>query len=275
MPVPDLIAFAVLLLVLLVSAATVYGGTLRFLVQRGGRVNPAGFGLADLFTASMLAVSFIALIAAALATQGGAPVEMNVDHVLPGQLLNLIVVAGILAFLHYRRADLAALFGLRLLPPARAIGVAIVFILAAFPIVSLVNWLTVSGLGRADGEQELVSLFRRIAAGHEYAAIGKLVLATVIIAPVCEEFLFRGYFYAVGKRYVGSLASGLCMALLFAAFHTNLQSLPGLFVLALCLTAAYERTGSLLVPIGMHTLYNGSSLALLYLQSQGALPSPP
>ena len=275
MPLPDLIAFAVLLLALFAVAAAVYGRTLLFLVQRGGRVNPEGFGLADLFTASMLAVSFIALIAGSLAAQGGVPVEMNVDHVLPSQLFNLIIVAGILAFLHYRKADLAALFGLRLLPPARAIGLAIVFIVAAFPIVSLTNWLTITGLGRQDGEQDLVALFRRIAAEHDYGAIAKLFLATVIIAPVCEEFLFRGYFYAVGKRYVGSLASGLVVALLFAAIHTNLQSLAGLFVLALCLTAAYERTGSLLVPIGMHALYNASSLALLYLQAQGALPAPP
>ena len=274
MPLPDLIAFAVLLLTLAIVAAAVYGGTLRFLVQRGGRVNPSGFDLADLLTASMLAVSFVALIASALAARGGEPAELNVDHVLPSQLFNLIIVAGILGFLHYRRANLVQLFGLRLVPVSRAIGTAIVFIVAAFPIVSLVNWLTITGLGRQDGEQDLVSLFRRLAAGHDYGAIGKLVLATVIIAPVCEEFLFRGYFYAVGKRYAGSLASGLVVALLFAAIHTNLQSLPGLFVLALCLTAAYERTGSLLVPIGMHALYNASSLALLYLQAQGKIPSP-
>ena len=147
MPLPDLIAFAVLLLALAIGAAVVYGGTLRLLVQRGGRVNPEGFGLADLFTATMLAVSFIALIASSLALHRDEPLEMNVDHVLPGQLFNLVIVAGILAFLHYRRADLIQLFGLRLLPVSRAIGTAIVFIVAAFPIVSLVNWLSITGLG--------------------------------------------------------------------------------------------------------------------------------
>ena len=37
---------------------------------------------------------------------------------------------------------------------------------------------------------------------------------------------------------------------------------------------AYERTGSLLVPIGMHALYNFTSLCFIYLQGRGLLPSP-
>ena len=44
-------------------------------------------------------------------------------------------------------------------------------------------------------------------------------------------------------------------------------------VFALCLTLAYERTGSLLVPIGMHALFNFTSLSLIYLQARGFLPA--
>jgi membrane protease YdiL (CAAX protease family) len=47
----------------------------------------------------------------------------------------------------------------------------------------------------------------------------------------------------------------------------NVPSLPGLFVLALCLTLAYEASGSLLVPIGMHALFNLSQLVALYVQA--------
>ncbi len=101
--------------------------------------------------------------------------------------------------------------------------------------------------------------------------MGTVLLAGVILAPVCEEFLFRGFFYGVAKRYAGAPLSGFLTAALFAAFHASLTSLPGLFVLAVALTLAYERTGSLAVPITMHALFNAMSLGLLYLQSIGRL----
>ena len=44
-----------------------------------------------------------------------------------------------------------------------------------------------------------------------------------------------------------------------------------IFVFALCVTLAYERTGSILVPIGMHALFNFTSLLALYLNATGVL----
>ena len=75
------------------------------------------------------------------------------------------------------------------------------------------------------------------------------------------------------KRYFGAVPSGFLSCLLFAAFHTSLTALAGLFVLAVCLNLAYERTGSLLVPIGMHALFNFVSLLFLYTQAQFPLPA--
>ena len=79
--------------------------------------------------------------------------------------------------------------------------------------------------------------------------------------------MFRGFFYVVFKRYVGAPVSALFTAALFAAFHVNLTAFPGLFVLALCFTIAFEATGSLVVPMTMHALFNGAQLGLLYLMS--------
>ena len=74
---------------------------------------------------------------------------------------------------------------------------------------------------------------------------------------------------AASAKAVGedSLAALLTSAL-FALVHVNLASLPALFYLALCLTLAYEWTGSLLVPITMHALFNTVSLVGLYVTSR-------
>ena len=45
-------------------------------------------------------------------------------------------------------------------------------------------------------------------------------------------------------------------AALFAAIHVNLPAFAPLFVLAVCLTLAYEWTGSIWVSMCMHSLFN-------------------
>ncbi|MEI9893033.1 MAG: CPBP family intramembrane glutamic endopeptidase [Chthoniobacter sp.] len=70
------------------------------------------------------------------------------------------------------------------------------------------------------------------------------------------------------KHYLGPLSAGIFACVLFAAFHASLSAFGGLLVLAVCLNIAYERTGSLLVPIGMHALFNLTSLLVIYGQAQ-------
>src|SRR5262249_17482557 len=88
-----------------------------------------------------------------------------------------------------------------------------------------------------------------------------------IIAPLVEEVLFRGYFYPTLKRYFGPVASALAVSLLFGVTHGSAAALAPLFVLALCLTAAYEYTGSLLVTMTMHFAFNTINLVLMSISA--------
>ena len=90
-----------------------------------------------------------------------------------------------------------------------------------------------------------------------------LIIAAVIVAPIVEETVFRGFIYGVIKRFTDSWFAAFCSALLFAVVHFHIGSLIPLTVLALVLCAAYERTGSLVVPMMMHGLFNGTSIALM------------
>ena len=65
------------------------------------------------------------------------------------------------------------------------------------------------------------------------------------------------------RRYAGVTVGILFNAALFAAIHTHLPSFGPLFVLAVCLTLAYEWTGSIFVPITMHALFNSLSVVQL------------
>jgi membrane protease YdiL (CAAX protease family) len=270
-PAYQVIAGLIALLLAGVSLV-VFANTLTYLVRRGGNVHAEHFALPDLLTGSTLALFFVGVMVESLRAHGGEVAEVSVEQILPAQLYLVAIVAGLAGFLIYRHLSPARIFGLGAVSFGGTIALAVIFILASMPIVALTNQLTMLMLRDLAAEQNLVGLFRDLARNRDFAAMGKAFVATVILAPACEEFLFRGYFYGIGKRYLGGFTSALVTSLLFAAFHLNLASLPGLFVLALCLTAAYERSGSLLVPIGMHALYNCTSLAILYLQAQGRLP---
>jgi membrane protease YdiL (CAAX protease family) len=88
----------------------------------------------------------------------------------------------------------------------------------------------------------------------------------VIVAPVAEEVIFRGYLYPVVKKYAGTTVALLLTAVLFAVLHGHVPSIPALTMLAVCLGLAYEKSGSLLVPMIMHAVFNAVSVAgILFL----------
>ena len=83
-----------------------------------------------------------------------------------------------------------------------------------------------------------------------------LIFSAVIVAPFVEETLFRGFLYPVIKRYSDRFFAAVVTALLFATVHGTVPGLMPLFGLAIILTAAYEITGSLWVPIAIHATFN-------------------
>ncbi len=256
------------------AAAVAQTLVIRRIARDGGQVPVADFRMPDALVALVLATAFIGLGVAAVVRHAEKAHAVKIEHVIPGSLVFVILAAGVAGFLQYRGLKLVGQLGLGRVPPLRVIGWALGLVLVAFALAGAANLLTLSLLHGHAEQQPLIQLFRDVTQRSDRGAVLKIFLAAAVLAPVCEEFLFRGFFYAVGKRYLGPLASGLASALLFAAIHESATAFAGLFVLALCLTLAYERTGSLLVPIGMHALFNSVSLAVIYLQASDLLPAP-
>jgi membrane protease YdiL (CAAX protease family) len=90
----------------------------------------------------------------------------------------------------------------------------------------------------------------------------------IVIAPLAEEFFFRGFLYGVLKRYAGGLPALVFTAVAFALIHLHVPSLLPLFLLACVLTLAYELSGSLLVPMAMHSLFNAITLVGVFFASK-------
>ncbi|HEY3898723.1 MAG TPA: type II CAAX endopeptidase family protein [Chthoniobacter sp.] len=261
------VAWTLAALILLVALA-VYGVQIRRLVSEGGKVDASRFDLPELLVSLVLAGYFTFLTISPALTHGTKQTNINIDAVLPVSLFFIILVAGIAGFLSYRRLPLRQVFGLDRVSLLPLLGWSLGLLAAAFPLLQAANALAERALRGNVENQALVDLFNSAVHHHDYRAIGTIFLSAVCIQPACEEFLFRGFFYGIWKRYVGPIRSALLASLLFAAFHNSLSAFAGLFVLAVCLNIAYERTGSLFVPILMHALFNLTELLLLFSLAQ-------
>ena len=87
---------------------------------------------------------------------------------------------------------------------------------------------------------------------------------TVLAAPLCEEFIFRGLIFGGLRRTLTPLLSALVSAAIFAVVHPPLSMLP-VFVLGLCTAWAYQRSQTLLAPMLVHALYNAAVVTALLL----------
>ncbi len=94
-----------------------------------------------------------------------------------------------------------------------------------------------------------------------------MALITIVLAPIAEEFLFRGVLYA-GLKQIGFPRLALwATSLLFAAVHMNAMTFIPLMAFSLVLVALYERTGNLLAAISAHALFNAINFTLLMISS--------
>ena len=234
----------------------------------------AGFQISEALAALVLAGFFIWLMIRSLSRSEAADAALTVEQVLPSSIGSIVFAGGIAFYLKLLRGmNLRETFGITRLSPLRILGWAAGLLICTFPLIGLASSLSQAALPKEDVvQQPLVQLFRDVAHHDNYGAVAMIFAAGVIVAPMCEEFLFRGFFYGVGKRFLGPLPAGFLSSMLFAAFHLNLGSLASLFVLAACFILAYERTGSLLVPICMHALFNLTNLFYIFGQAQGWFP---
>ncbi len=240
------------------------------LIRCGGLVKTDAYKRRDLWVAIALVVLFGAIVTTEAFGKPGHSHHIDVNGMLFGEVFLLVIAEIVVGLLLMRGARLDDLFGVLRLRISRVAGLSILYVTAAMPLALATKLIVANAFKRVGDEQELVTLFRNEVHSGHYSAIVKIAAAAVILAPLIEETLFRGFFYGVFKRYIGAIGGALLSSALFALFHGNLASLAGLFVLSITLTAVYERTGCILVNIGMHALFNSISLLFVYLSSTTA-----
>lgn len=91
-----------------------------------------------------------------------------------------------------------------------------------------------------------------------------VIIRTVIIAPICEELIFRILMFRRLKEYTSFWLGALVSSAVFGIYHLNLAQGIFAFFLGLALCLVYDRTKDITVPIIMHACGNLFQVILTY-----------
>ncbi len=245
---------------LVVAALYVYLSLLRQVAARPAAAASLGekhLGPPEAIAAAILVSWFALNIAAAAKTEGA--VFHTRDLIITGAF-SLAVLAILTALLRFRGFSVMSLGGFSRLSFGRIISTAAVLLFAAYPLLFAADGISRRLLGGGASKQQIVEMFT----GSETLQQRIMIIVLAIsLAPIAEEFIFRFFLYGVLKRYLGRGSGLILNSLLFAAVHVHLPSFGPLFVLGGCFTLAYEWSGSILVSMTMHALFNFLSLSAL------------
>jgi hypothetical protein len=98
------------------------------------------------------------------------------------------------------------------------------------------------------------------------------VISIVILAPLIEETLFRGFLQSYIRQHLGRRQAIVITSVCFSFFHysagqgiSNISIIFSLFVLSLFLGFVYEKQRSLFASMALHSCFNLVSVVNLYL----------
>jgi len=214
----------------------------------------------DLLGVGLVFVVFAGLVVASLQPSEAEPALD--PAILVVNIGFQFMMAGLVAVIVVRRVGLVSWLGLRWRAWPRVLLIApatVAFMWAVFwglQESGYVEWMESLGV---ETVQDTVKLLQE---SKDPVVLGLMVFAAVIAAPICEEVVFRGYFYPVMKKFGGIPLATVCSALVFAAAHGSLTALLPLFLFGGVLVFLYEKTGSLWAPVAAHFCFNGATVLI-------------
>jgi membrane protease YdiL (CAAX protease family) len=176
-------------------------------------------------------------------------------------IITLILVGVIPLFIKHRHSNMSDI-GLNRLPSWTDIlitpaGLIIYLILSSVLMLVMKHFFTGINVNQAQNTG-----FSHLTQNYEYILA---FITLVIIAPVAEETLFRGFLYGKLKAFMPFWAAILITSALFGAFHGQWDLAIDTFALSIVLCLLRETTGSLWASILLHMTKNGIAFYFLFI----------
>lgn len=206
-----------------------------------------------------LLVELLIVIGVPLASINQAIYSLVLSVVIYG--LTLGCVMG-LPYLIRKQPVTLSLLGLTRLPTWKDIGLAplgfVIYFIATAIVMIIVGQLFPSlNLDQAQNVG-----FDKLSEHYQYVLA---FLTLVVIAPIAEEVLFRGYLYGKLRRAAPTWVAILVTSVLFGFVHFQWNVGIDVCILSVVLCSLREVTGSITAGILLHMIKNGIAFYLLFI----------
>jgi CAAX protease family protein len=209
----------------------------------------AGVGFLVALISTLVVVGIVAAATGASTTN-----ENPTFTVVATFLQGLIFIGTAVLFASFAGRPRPDQFGLRRAPFWPTVGWAALGLFSFYVLAALY-----SAIVQPDAKQTVAQDL-----GANQGTIGMIAAGFMVIcvAPVAEEFFFRGFFYRALRSRYSVLAAALIDGLLFGVIHWDFSTADGLLIipplatLGFMFCLVYERTGTLYPVIALHALNN-------------------
>ena len=143
-----------------------------------------------------------------------------------------------------------------------SIGKSFLTIISAYIIyiilMIIVKALNLDFIGMGE-QQDYLKFF-----GTDKFSVVISVISVVLVGPIAEEILFRGYLTYRAEKFFSQNTSNIIISAIFASFHLQLNVIISLFILSLVIGNIRNHTNSIYPAIGFHIMNNAIALFAQY-----------
>jgi uncharacterized protein len=205
------------------------------------------------------------LVVGIIGAVAGADIEdptpaMNIGGTI---LQDLFLIGAAVLFAGMAGRPTPAQFGLRPTPWLKALGWMVIAFVAFYIVTAA--WVAIVG-----GDPDDDKLPQELGVDRSTIALLAVAFLVSVVAPIAEEFFFRGFFYGALRNWRGVLPAAIITGLVFGGIHagsSEVEFLLPLAVFGFLLCILRERTGSLYPCVVLHCANN--SLAFGVSQDWG------
>lgn len=181
-----------------------------------------------------------------------------------------LVVAIAVPWLLFRDKTTKQDLGLQRLPTWSELGLAPAAFIVYTVVVAVIMYLVSQFAPGIDLEQKQNVGFNFLATSQEYVLA---FVTLVIVAPIMEEVIFRGYLYGKLKKYVPWWVAIVLVSAFFGFAHGQWNVAIATFVLSVFLCLLRDMSGSIWASITLHMIKNGIAFYFLFVNQSFILGS--
>ena len=228
-------------------------------------LEPVRWGIPDIFKVAILFFTAFYLVNILELICRTKTSSRNLLMIFNTSFLDILVFCIIAYFVIIKYRQGWSALGLSMKNWLRGVFLGIIGYIAILPLFLLIVLLITRISGYFDYQPPVHLLVNIFFKEDNPFILGGVIVLAVLVAPVIEEIVFRGFIYSAVKKRTGVTLAIIVTSALFSLLHMSIFSFLPIFFLGIVLVYLYEKTGLLISSITLHVIHNSILISMLLL----------